>query len=335
MEAPGFWDNPKSATQTTQRASSVREKLKQYSATSGAVNDLLELWDLVQADHTEEDKEWVDFEEELAAATVAVDLLEIESLLENQYDDQPALVTIHAGAGGVDSCDWAENLYRMYAMWAQREKLTLTVTDERRGDVAGVLAVTFRLAGRHAYGYMKVENGVHRLVRISPFDKTNKRHTSFASVDVVPEIPENFEVEINEDDVKMDVFRASGAGGQHVNKASTAVRLTHLPTRIVVSCQNERSQLQNRQVAMVQLKSKLAALMEQEHKDKVNDLRGDQADIGWGNQIRSYVLHPYQLVKDLRTGHETSNAQRVLDGDLNGFIWSGLRWLRESKGGGE
>jgi len=257
--------------------------------------------------------------------------LEVEGLLDREYDDQPALVTLRAGAGGDDSMDFAEMLYRMYAMWAPREKLKLEVLSEHRGEIAGIQSMTFRAAGRHPYGMFRAEKGTHRLVRISPFDNTRRRHTSFVGVDIIPELPENTDIELDEKDIKMDVFRASSAGGQHVNKTSSAVRLTHLPTGIVVSCQNERSQHMNRQVALVHLKSKLAALMQELHKERIEDLRGVQTDIAWGNQIRSYVLHPYQLVKDLRTGYETGNAQKVLDGELTAFIWAGLKWQREQR----
>lgn len=219
----------------------------------------------------------------------------------------------------------------MYNMWAPREGLKLEVTDEHRGDVAGIQSITFRVTGRHPYGMFRVERGTHRLVRLSPFDSNHRRHTSFAGVDVVPELPENLELEIAESDIKMDVFRSSGAGGQHVNKTSSAVRITHLPTGIIATCQNERSQHSNRETAMRQLKSRLAAMLMEQHQERLEDLRGDLADVAWGNQIRSYVLHPYQLVKDLRSGYETSAAQAVLDGELTQFIWAGLKWLREQQ----
>jgi peptide chain release factor 2 len=219
-------------------------------------------------------------------------------------------------------------LFRMYSMWAASEKVTLEVIDDKPAEGGGLQSVSMRIAGRHAYGYMKCEHGIHRLVRISPFDNAKRRHTSFAGVEVIPEISDEGDIELRDDDIKMDVYRASSAGGQHVNKTSSAVRLTHVPTGIIVACQNERSQHQNREVAIKMLKSKLAALMEEQHKERVDELRGVQADIAWGNQIRSYVLHPYQMVKDLRTGHETSNSQRVLDGELNEFIWACLRWTK-------
>jgi peptide chain release factor 2 len=334
MAQEGFWEDVANATRINQEASGWKERLNMFRRTGAHCEDLRLHWQLLLEEGEPEGGEhYSEFEQELQGLTDEITRLEVEMLLDGEYDNQPADVTIHAGAGGTESCDWAEMLYRMYAFWAQTEELKLNVTDQREGDVAGVQSITFRLTGRHAYGYMKGESGVHRLVRISPFDSAHKRHTSFASVDVVPELPETAEVELNEDDIKMDVFRSSSAGGQHVNKTSSAVRLTHLPTGIIVSCQNERSQHQNRAVALVQLKSKLAALMREQHKERIEDLRSVQTDIAWGNQIRSYVLHPYQMVKDLRTGHETSSAQRVLDGELTPFIWASLRWMRQHREG--
>jgi peptide chain release factor 2 len=303
--------------------------IESYSAAERALTDLQELWPMVQeSGAAEESADWQSFERELATAMKRAAALEIESLLDGEHDEQPALVNINAGAGGRESADWAEMLFRMYSMWAASEKVTLEVIDDKPAEGGGLQSVSMRIAGRHAYGYMKCEHGIHRLVRISPFDNAKRRHTSFAGVEVIPEISDEGDIELRDDDIKMDVYRASSAGGQHVNKTSSAVRLTHVPTGIIVACQNERSQHQNREVAIKMLKSKLAALMEEQHKERVDELRGVQADIAWGNQIRSYVLHPYQMVKDLRTGHETSNSQRVLDGELNEFIWACLRWTK-------
>jgi peptide chain release factor 2 len=332
MSREGFWDDQQAATRISQQASDLKSRIEEARQAEQSADDLTNLWELLRAEEiTENQPEWQEFEAELSRAARTITRLEIESLLDGEHDNQAALVTVHAGAGGVDSCDWAEMLYRMYFMWSQSQKYNLSITDERRGDVAGIQTITFRVAGRFAYGYLKVESGVHRLIRISPFDKNNKRHTSFAAVDVIPELPESIDVEVNEDEIKVDTYRASGAGGQHVNKTSSAVRLTHLPTGIIVTCQNERSQLQNKEVAMRQLKSRLVTLMEKEHKERIEDLRGIQSEIAWGSQIRNYFLHPYQLIKDVRSGYETSNAQRVLDGDLTPLMWSCLRWLRQRR----
>lgn len=262
-----------------------------------------------------------------ALATLAekVGRASLLALLSGKHDDAPALVTIHAGAGGTESHDWVDMLTRMYVLWAERGGHSAKILSLLPGDVAGTKSITIEFDGRLAYGLLRSEHGVHRLVRISPFDSNSRRHTSFASVDVVPKIEEDAEIEIDDKDLRVDTYRASGAGGQHVNKTSSAIRITHLPTGIVVSCQNERSQHLNRLVAMKILKSKLAAIMREEQKEKLEDLRGAVKDPAWGNQIRSYVLHPYQMVKDLRTGYETGNAQRTLDGDIEPFMFAFLK----------
>ena len=246
--------------------------------------------------------------------------LEIQTLLSGKYDINNAIVTIHPGAGGTESQDWAEMLYRMYTRWAIANGYTIQELDYLDGDEAGLKSVTFLISGDYAYGYMKSEKGVHRLVRISPFDAGGRRHTSFASVEVLPEITEDIEIDINSDDLRVDTYRASGAGGQHINKTSSAVRITHIPTNTVVACQTERSQIQNRETAMKMLKSKLLDLKEQEQKEKIEDLKGEQKDIAWGSQIRSYVFCPYTLVKDHRTNFEVGNVSGVMDGDLNEFM---------------
>jgi len=254
--------------------------------------------------------------------------LDERTLLGREYDDRDAIVTVHAGAGGTESQDWAEMLLRMYLRWAERRKIVAEILEVSAGDEAGIKSATFTAKGRFAFGLLSAERGVHRLVRISPFDANKRRHTSFASVDVVPMIDEDVTVEINSDDLRIDVYRSSGAGGQHVNTTDSAVRITHLPTGIVVSCQNERSQLQNRATAMRVLQARLAELMRQEQVAKIDELRGERRDINFGSQIRSYVLHPYQMVKDHRTNHETSNTAAVLDGELDELIRATLEWRR-------
>ena len=255
----------------------------------------------------------------------SIEKLEISTLLSGKYDSNNAILTIHPGAGGTEAQDWAEMLYRMYTRWASQNGYEVKELDYLYGDEAGIKSVTFSILGEYAYGYLKGEIGVHRLVRISPFDAGGRRHTSFASVEVLPEISEDIEIDINPDDLRIDTYRASGAGGQHINKTSSAIRITHIPTNIVVTCQSERSQIQNRETAMKMLKSKLLNLKEKENKEKIEDLKGIQMDIAWGSQIRSYVFCPYTLVKDHRTNYETGNVQAVMDGDLNGFIDSYLK----------
>ena len=252
-------------------------------------------------------------------------------MLSGKYDINNAIVTIHPGAGGTESQDWAEMLYRMYTRWANANNYSVKELDYLDGDEAGLKSVTFLISGDYAYGYMKCEKGVHRLVRISPFDAGGRRHTSFASVEVLPEITEDIEIDINPDDLRVDTYRASGAGGQHINKTSSAVRITHIPTNTVVACQTERSQIQNRETAMKMLKSKLLNLKEQEQKEKIEDLKGEQKDIAWGSQIRSYVFCPYTLVKDHRTNYEVGNVQAVMDGDLNEFMKNYLKSLQNEK----
>ena len=260
-----------------------------------------------------------------------IDKLETTTLLSGKYDINNAIITIHPGAGGTEAQDWAEMLYRMYSRWANANNYEIKELDYLDGEEAGLKSVTFLVSGDYAYGYLKGEMGVHRLVRISPFDAGGRRHTSFASVEVLPEIAEDIEVDINPDDLRIDTYRASGAGGQHVNKTSSAIRITHIPTNIVVACQSERSQIQNRETAMKMLKSKLINLKEKEQKEKIDDLKGIQMDIAWGSQIRSYVFCPYTLVKDHRTNYEVGNVQAVMDGDLNGFMDEYLKYIANNK----
>ena len=261
-----------------------------------------------------------EIEEEIRRFEDKYEQLRIQTLLSGEYDHCNAIVTLHAGAGGTESCDWAGMLYRMYNRWAEQKVFNITVLDYLDGDITGIKNVTFEVCGENAYGYLKSEKGVHRLVRISPFNAAGKRQTSFASCDVVPDIEDNIDIEIADDDLKIDTYRASGAGGQHVNKTSSAIRITHLPTGIVVQCQNERSQHHNKEKAMQMLKAKLTLLKEQEQAEKVSDIRGEVKEIGFGNQIRSYVMQPYTLVKDHRTGEETGNVTAVLDGAIDIFV---------------
>ena len=276
---------------------------------------------LIEMSEEEQDESVTEeIQEELEAFKASLEEFRIQTLLSGKYDSSNAIVTLHAGAGGTESCDWAGVLYRMYSRWAEKKGFSVEVLDYLDGDVAGLKAVTFEVAGDNAYGYLKSEKGVHRLVRISPFNAAGKRQTSFASCDVIPDIEEDVDVEINDDDLRIDTYRAGGAGGQHINKTSSAVRITHLPTGIVVQCQNERSQHMNKDKAMQMLKSKLYILKQQEQADKVSDIRGEIKEIGFGNQIRSYVMQPYTMVKDHRTNAETGNVSAVMDGDLDLFI---------------
>ena len=267
-------------------------------------------------------------EEMLKEFTGKLEELRISTLLSEEYDKENAILTLHAGAGGTESCDWAGMLYRMYNKWADSKGFTTEVLDYLDGDEAGIKSVTIQINGYNAFGLLKSERGVHRLVRISPFNAAGKRQTSFVSCDVMPDIEEDLDVEINEEDLRIDTYRSSGAGGQHINKTSSAIRITHLPTGIVVQCQNERSQFQNKDKAMQMLKAKLFLLKQQENADKISDIRGEVKEIGWGNQIRSYVLQPYKLVKDLRTNYETGNVDAVLNGGLDPFISEYLKWMK-------
>lgn len=320
---PGFWDNIKNSTAILSELKSVQNKVDKYNKIKESLQNLLDLNELLTL---EEDAELVkDLLKDTTKLENGIEALEVETLFSGKYDKNNAILTLHPGAGGTESQDWAEMLYRMYSKWAASNGFDLKELDYLEGDEAGLKSVTFLISGTNAYGYLKSEMGVHRLVRISPFDSGGRRHTSFASLEVLPEITEDIEIDINLDDLRIDTYRASGAGGQHVNKTSSAIRITHLPTNIVVSCQAERSQTQNKETAMKMLKSKLLELKEKEQKDKIEDLKGNQMDIAWGSQIRSYVFCPYTLVKDHRTGYEVGNVQGVMDGDLNGFIYAYLK----------
>lgn len=322
---PDFWADSSISGKVLQKIKIIKGKKEKYEKLESELANLIDMNELLLVENDEEMS--VDLVNSTASLSNDIDQLEVTTLLSGKYDVNNAIVTIHPGAGGTESQDWAEMLYRMYTRWANANGYTVQELDYLDGDEAGIKSVTFLVSGDYAYGYMKCEKGVHRLVRISPFDAGGRRHTSFASVEVLPEITEDIEIDINPDDLRVDTYRASGAGGQHINKTSSAVRITHIPTNIVVACQTERSQIQNRETAMKMLKSKLLNLKEQEQKEKIEDLKGEQKDIAWGSQIRSYVFCPYTLVKDHRTNYEVGNVQNVMDGDLNNFMISYLKWL--------
>lgn len=282
---------------------------------------------IVLAEEESDDSLVAEIGELLEAFKESFEAFKVQTLLSGEFDGNNAVLTLHAGAGGTESCDWASMLYRMYQRWADKKGFNVEVLDYLDGDEAGIKSVTFQVNGQNAYGFLKSEKGVHRLVRISPFNAAGKRQTSFAALDVMPEINEDIEVEINEEDLRIDKYRSSGAGGQHVNKTESAIRITHIPTGVVVQCQNERSQHSNKDKAMKMLKAKLYLIKQQENLEKISDIRGEVTDNGWGSQIRSYVLQPYTMVKDHRTGQEIGNAQAVLDGDLDSFINAYLKWI--------
>ena len=324
-----FWSNAEESSKVLSNITDIKKKLSSYNSAKDHIETISDMLELVMHEKDEE------FENEIYASIKdlekEIDLLEISTLLSDKYDENNAILTIHPGAGGTEAQDWAEMLYRMYTRWANNNNFKLEELDYLDGEEAGLKSVSFLVSGKYAYGYLKGEHGVHRLVRISPFDSGGRRHTSFASVEVLPELKDDNSVQINPEDIKMDVYRASGAGGQHVNKTSSAVRLTHIPTGIVVSSQTQRSQFQNKDNAMKMLKAKLLALKEQNNKETVNDLKGIQLDIAWGSQIRSYIFCPYTLVKDHRTNFEVGDVQSVMDGNLNGFIFAYLKYLNENR----
>lgn len=320
-----FWNDAENSSKVLKQINSLKGKVEGYRKTENELNNLVEMSELLELEPDDE------MAKEVLKGTKAlesnIEKLEIKTLLSSKYDNNNAIITIHPGAGGTEAQDWAEMLYRMYSRWASANGYEVKELDYLEGEEAGLKSVTFSVIGEYAYGYLKGEMGVHRLVRISPFDAGGRRHTSFASVEVLPEITEDIQIDINPDDLRIDTYRASGAGGQHINKTSSAVRITHIPTNIVVACQSERSQIQNRETAMRMLKSKLFDLKEKEQKDTIDELKGNQMDIAWGSQIRSYVFCPYTLVKDHRTNYEVGNVQAVMDGDLNGFIDSYLKYV--------
>ena len=325
MEAPDFWDDPERSQKMTKELKSLEDTVKSYTTLSTQYDDISEL---IEMGYEENDPEVIPvIQESLDEFTTNLEALRLSTLLNGEYDKNNAIIRLNAGAGGTEACDWSSMLYRMYTRYADRNGFSVEVLDMLDGDEAGIKSVTFQVNGENAYGYLKSEKGVHRLVRISPFNAAGKRQTSFVSCDVMPEIEEDLDVEINDDDLPIDTYRSSGAGGQHINKTSSAIRITHLPTGIVVTCQNERSQFQNKDKAMQMLKAKLYMLKQQENEEKISGIRGEVKDIAWGNQIRSYVLQPYTMVKDHRTGASSGNAGAVLDGDIDLFISAYLRWL--------
>ena len=344
--SPDFWNDSTNSGKILKQINSLKAKTESYKKVSQNYDYILELLELVTEELTEAsiklenvDTEQInsDLKDEVLELVSNIkqlekdiNNLEIETLLSGKYDNSNAILTIHPGAGGTEAQDWAEMLYRMYSRWAEANGYKLEELDYLDGEEAGLKSVTFLVSGEFAYGKLKGEMGVHRLVRISPFDAGGRRHTSFASLEVLPEISEDIQIDINPDDLRIDTYRSSGAGGQHINKTSSAIRITHIPTGVVVSCQTQRSQTQNKETAMKMLKSKLLNLKEKEHKDTIDDLKGIQMDIAWGSQIRSYVFCPYTLVKDHRTGYEVGNVQNVMDGDLNGFIDSYLKWIKSN-----
>ncbi|HIS55731.1 MAG TPA: peptide chain release factor 2 [Candidatus Fimimorpha excrementavium] len=325
MEEPGFWDNPEESQKIMKELRHLEDVVKSFESLE---NQYEEIQILIEMGYEENDPEVLpEIEESLKNFSDHLEEMRISTLLSGEYDKNNAILRLNAGAGGTESCDWAGMLYRMYCRWADRKGFSTQVLDYLDGEEAGIKSVTVQINGENAFGYLKSERGVHRLVRISPFNAAGKRQTSFVSCDVMPDIEEDLDVEINEDDLRIDTYRSSGAGGQHINKTSSAVRITHIPTGIVVQCQNERSQFQNKDKAMQMLKAKLYMLKQQENAEKISDIRGEVKEIGWGNQIRSYVLQPYTLVKDHRTGAESGNVGAVLDGDLDLFISAYLKWI--------
>ena len=325
-QSEDFWQKDTSlTTKILVEIKELKKKIEKFENLKTEIENLIELTELANMENDENvARDIIKSTEKLEQE---IEQIQLETLLSGKYDKNNAILTLHPGAGGTESQDWAEMLYRMYTRWATKKGYEVKELDYLEGDEAGIKSVTFEIIGENAYGYMKGEMGVHRLVRISPFDAGGRRHTSFASLEVLPEITEDIEIEINPDDLRIDTYRASGAGGQHINKTSSAVRITHIPTNIVVACQSERSQIQNRETAMKMLKSKLYDLKEKEQKETINDLKGVQKDIAWGSQIRSYIFCPYTLVKDHRTNFEIGNVQTVMDGNLDGFIESYLKFI--------
>ncbi len=325
MEAANFWDDNSKSAEILKEAKSLESDIESFKELKSLYEDIEVLIEL--AGEEKDTSLLNDIKHSLNTLESKMNALRTKTLLFGEYDSSCAILKLNAGVGGVEACDWCSMLYRMYSRWAQNMGYSVEVLDFLEEDEAGLKSITMQINGLNAYGYLKSEHGIHRLVRISPFNAAAKRQTSFVSCDVVPEIEEDLDLDINEEDLRMDTYRASGAGGQHVNKTSSAVRITHIPTGIVVQCQNERSQLRNKEKAMQMLKSKLYMIKKQENVDKISDIRGSVKEIGWGSQIRSYIMQPYSLVKDHRTGCETANVSAVLDGDIEKFITAYLTYL--------
>ncbi len=325
MEAPGFWDNPDISNAKMKELKSLKDVAESFDALATQYDDIETL---IEMGYEEEDPDLIlEIRSELDSFIDTLENMRIGTLLSGEFDKDNAILKLNAGAGGTESCDWASMLYRMYTRWAEKKGYSVEVLDYLDGDEAGIKSVTFQVNGENAYGYLKSEKGVHRLVRISPFNAQGKRQTSFVSLDVMPDIEADLDIEINDDDIRVDTYRSSGAGGQHINKTSSAIRITHFPTGIVVQCQNERSQHQNRDKAMQMLRAKLYMMKVEENKEKLSDIRGEVSEIGWGNQIRSYVFQPYTMVKDHRTNVESGNVDAVMDGAIDVFINGYLKWI--------
>ena len=328
--AADFWDNPEEAQKVMQQISTLRSKIERYNEVKAMLEDCETLYEMAKEEGDDEELLNEAFES-LKPMMKELQDFELETLLNGQYDANNAIISIHPGAGGTEGQDWAEMLYRMYVHWAENHKYSVTVLDYLAGEEAGIKSVTLLIKGENAFGYLKAERGVHRLVRISPFDASGRRHTSFAALEVMPEVENDDSIEIDPKDLRIDTYRSTGAGGQHINTTDSTVRITHLPTGIVVQCQNERSQIQNRATAMKMLTSKLVELKIKEHEQELAAIQGEQQEIGWGSQIRSYVFHPYSMVKDHRTNVEKGNVQAVMDGDIDDFIQAYLKMQAAKK----
>lgn len=324
MQSPDFWNNTEEAQKISQKLKSNTDTIKEFEDMQGEVEDFELLLELIKEDNDE--SQTSELNKEMKNIDIALEKLKLKTLLSGEYDRNNAILSIHAGAGGTEAQDWADMLFRMYTRWAESHSYKVSILDILKDTEAGIKSVALLISGENVYGYLKSEKGVHRLVRISPFDANSRRHTSFASVDVMPEITDEDDIEISESEIKVDTYRSGGAGGQHVNTTDSAVRITHIPTGIVVSCQNERSQHKNKATALKMLKAKLIEVKEMEHKEKIEDIQGKYNQIAWGSQIRSYVFHPYSLVKDHRTNAEIGNIQSVMDGNIDVFINEYLKY---------